>query len=150
MIEKQLKFVSQNKFMHDSIQYGGIGRAKCENQSDVFILSRACTYPELIFNQDYRKDKFASNSTERCFDIHNAFKWNFHSKDDGCYICQKHTYTVIFFDQDNLENNKDLVEINDHTSLQKIRSHLNKINGGNSHDNRLVTDSPHIFGSVIK
>jgi hypothetical protein len=69
-------------------------------------------YPELIFNQkDDHIDQYFLTDTAR--------KWQLLKPDfkNGCYVCQKHKYTIIQYDQridsETFEplGNKDLIEI---------------------------------------
>lgn len=88
----------------------GVGRQEI-TVDDNFILNRKVNFPELIFNQDERQDKYFESDFSRKWQL---LEPNFKN---GCYVCQKHKYTIIQYDQrinsETFETfgNNDLIEI---------------------------------------
>lgn len=81
----------------------GVGRMK-GNTVDQFTLHRQVKYPELIFNQNRSKDKL--------FEVDAGLNWSV-AQDNGCYVCNKHTYVGIFYEQSLEAKNEGLIEIKD-------------------------------------
>ena len=90
---KQSKTMQNSKIINQSATLNGIGRHE-SSLVDRFVLTRKINQPELIFNQAPYLDKF--------FDEGAGDKWMFHEGSSNsmtsCSICQKHKYTMIFYE----------------------------------------------------
>lgn len=133
----------------------GIGR-KFSNgsQLDKFILTRKNNLPELIFNQNSGQDL---NNKQRFFEIDHSQQWrlsdNNSTHKDGCYLCNKHQYTIIFYKRNKVgetqHKNKELVEIKDEDFVQKLHSeYLLRYSQDTGTMKKMTT--PLIFGTVVK
>jgi adenylate cyclase class IV len=89
------------------------------DQSDQFNIYRFVSNPELIFNQEYQTDTFYKEDFRRYFHRSEYLRWRFTHKNGGCPVCNKHTLTFIFFNQ-NLSKNTELSEITDPDKLGRI------------------------------
>lgn len=102
---------------------GGVGRLE-SNLVDQFVLSRQVNVAEMVFNQQPYLDKY--------FEMDASEKWRLQDTacgiSGGCPICNKHKYTVIFYEQD-LEDpwsqNEGLIEIKDRKLVDQIKEDLN-------------------------
>lgn len=74
------------------------------NQVDTFVLNRKVNHPELIFNQNKREDLFFEQDASETWKL---------LENGNCYQCQKHRYTMIFYEQEKDAPNDDLIEIKD-------------------------------------
>lgn len=99
---------------------------------DNFIVCRKPNYPELIFNQKKQIDKY--------FIKDSCQNWAFSEK---CYVCERHTYVAIFYEQSTCAENEGLIEIKNQDVIQEINDNLNL----NLKDNFMV--APFIIGSVV-
>jgi hypothetical protein len=84
----------------------GLGRLD-DNETDQFVITRIVNYPELIFNQRIKNDIQGKNNF---FEKDAGMKWQL-EKGSDCYVCQKHRYTIIFYEKGILSNNPGLVEV---------------------------------------
>jgi len=82
---------------------------------DIFILSRKLNHPELLFNQIPVRD----STKHRFFKVDAGQSWTLSSKDE-CYICEKHHYTVLFYERSK-NCNKGLIEIKDSILLGELK-----------------------------
>mmetsp|Transcript_35843 Transcript_35843/g.54947 ORF Transcript_35843/g.54947 Transcript_35843/m.54947 type:complete len:134 (+) Transcript_35843:4049-4450(+) len=99
---------------------------------DTFLVTRKVNMPELVFNGRPEIDSY--------FDKDSGIKWSLAKK---CYVCDRHRYTMIFFDQRNPAENPDLVEVTNPDTIDKIKKDIN-------FSLRDVKDpAPFIFGSVV-
>jgi len=103
-------------------------------------LTRKVNHPELIFNQDTNKDKYAST---RFFEIDSAECWVL-SQTNECYVCDRHPYTLIFFEKGVLADNADMQEVKDPEVLKKLKAEYKA--GGRANKNMWA---PQIRGSVV-
>lgn len=67
------------------------------NAVDRFVLTRKLNYPELVF-----KERTNKNDDHFCLDSQSRWRLQSHGE---CYLCQRHKYCVVFFDQGNSQNN---------------------------------------------
>ena len=79
---------------------------------DQFILSRRVNSPELVFNQQPYIDRY--------YEMDSSEHWRLVDTacgiSGGCPICNKHKYTMIFYEQDMEEPwsfNEGLIEVTD-------------------------------------
>lgn len=86
------------------------------NQVDTFVLNRKVNHPELIFNQNKREDLFFEQDASETWKL---------LENGNCYQCQKHRYTMIFYEQEKDAPNDDLIEIKDKKVIQEVRKTLN-------------------------
>ena len=98
---------------------------------DAFVVTRKLNHPELIFSQDPTRDSF--------FEQNESEEWQVSLTGD-CYVCDKHKYTMIFFNQDGAQN--DLTEITDERSRLEIQRSMGMCNFSND-------GAPVICGSVV-
>jgi len=76
------------------------------------VLTRRLNHPELIFNQRVSID----DTKDRFFKVDANQYWTL-SRQDECYICDKHHYAVIFYERSE-NSNKGLIEIKDTEFLE--------------------------------
>lgn len=108
---RQSKTVAKKMNQHKVQTKGGVGRLE-SNQVDQFVMTRWVNHAELIFNQQPYFDKY--------YETDSASKWRLNDVgcgiNGGCPICNKHKYTLIFYEQD-LEDpwsqNENLIEVKD-------------------------------------
>ena len=79
------------------------------------MLTRRLNHPELIFNQRISLDK----TNKRFFKVDANEAWALSPKDE-CYICEKHHYSVIFYERSKTSN-KGLFQINDPVFLDQLK-----------------------------
>lgn len=87
-----------------------------DNENDQFVLTRNVNYPELIFNQRTEVNKY--------FEEDAAQHWRL-AKINDCYICNRHTYTAICFEQGAEAKNPGLIEIKDEEFVAALPGYLN-------------------------
>ena len=116
----------------------GLGKSS-DGGSDHFVLTRKVNHPELIFNQDPNKDRYAAT---RFFEIDSAECWVL-SQTNECYVCDRHTYGLIFFEKGVLADNADMQEVKDEALLKKLKSEYKA-----DRRNRGIW-APQIRGSVV-
>jgi hypothetical protein len=85
-------------------------------------LTRFVNYPELIFNQRIKNDR---TKHHKFFKKDVQYQWTL-SKKNECYVCQKHRYTIIFYERGALAKNHGLVEILDNEFLYDLKLDFNK------------------------
>mmetsp|Transcript_26981 Transcript_26981/g.41121 ORF Transcript_26981/g.41121 Transcript_26981/m.41121 type:complete len:85 (-) Transcript_26981:50-304(-) len=82
--------------LNESKLFGGIGASRPAFSLvsvDQLILNRYCCNPELVFNQDYKKEMHTVHEIDRCFDMDDPFKWRFSKTakesnlQQGCFVC---------------------------------------------------------------
>ena len=95
--------------------------------------------PGLFFNQRIKLD---SNPKYRFFNLKSANAWQL-SKDNECYICEKHRYTVVFYDRNFMALNEDLIEIKNQEFLRKLKKDFL----GNY--SKFYSMAPIICGSIV-
>lgn len=91
---------------------------------DEFVLARWVNRPELVYNQQPYKDSYFEMDAGEDWRLYDT-KTGIHG---GCPICNKHKYTLIFYEQDMSDPwslNEDLIEIKDSNVIQKIQEDLN-------------------------
>ena len=76
----------------------GASRGANTNHHDEIILNRKINHPELSFNQFSEKDLY--------FEEDSAEQWQL---SNNCFICEKHRYTVIFYDKTGYNSELNLV-----------------------------------------
>ena len=64
----------------------------------------------MIFSRDYGTDRVTKGSVQRYFDLDAPKTWDYSRR---CVTCDKHLDVYVFFNQQDLEANHDLVEITD-------------------------------------
>lgn len=96
--------------------------------------------PELIFNQDQNLD---DNLRTRYFVKDAMTEWKVSLRDE-CFCCDRHTYTMIFFERGLLAQNRDLTEITDEAVLKELRYEFNK------DFLKTRTMTPQISGTVVR
>jgi hypothetical protein len=108
---KQGKTVTNKMNQHKVQTAGGVGRLE-SNLVDQFVASRWVNHCEMVFNQQPYADKN--------FEMDAAEKWRLMDTacgiSGGCPICNKHRYTMIFYEQeidDPWSYNEGLIEITD-------------------------------------
>lgn len=93
MQTKMGKSVTTQMNQHKVSTIGGVGRLE-SSLVDQFILSRLVNNPELIFNQQPYRDKY--------YEMDAAERWRLMDTScgitGGCPVCNKHKYTMIFYD----------------------------------------------------
>jgi len=107
---------------------------------DNLVLTRKLNHPELIFNQRIYKD----STKDRFFKVDANQSWAL-SHQDECYICEKHHYTVIFYERSQRASNanKGLTEIKDPAFLKELKEEYER----NIHIYKNQT--PLICGTVV-
>ena len=104
---------------------------------DNFVLTRRLNHPELVFNQRISLD----STKERFFKVDSNQAWTLSQKDE-CYICEKHHYTVIFYERAN-NCNQGLIEITDQIFLDQLKQeYLSNIH-------IYKNDTPLICGTIV-
>ena len=99
--------MNYKKIMNTSSNLNGIGRQE-SSLVDNFVITRKVNQPELVFNQAPYKDKFFEDGACENWVLQTGSSQSM----TGCSICQKHKFTVIFYEQDDHEmSNTDLIEI---------------------------------------
>lgn len=90
---KKGKFVKNKMNQHKVQSATGFGRLEC-NFVDQFIISRWVNQPELVYNQKPYVDEV--------FMMDSSLDWRVVDTQcgitGGCPICNKHKYTMIFYD----------------------------------------------------
>jgi hypothetical protein len=83
---------------------------------DKFVICRTLNHPELVFSA-------GESLGHRQFQQQDSRVWSV-KENVECPICQRHKYTLIFFDQNEKseEANKDLIEITDTKALNHLNS----------------------------
>ena len=88
---------------------------------DTFVVSRQINQPELIFNQNSNMDAH--------FDMEAGEAWRMQVGSNPmtcCHICNKHKFTMIFYEQDEHEmSNTEMKEITDPEMIEKVKEELN-------------------------
>ena len=117
------KNVTHQKWKDKMSTIGGVGRIE-SNLVDEFVLSRIVNRPELIFNQKPYLDQY--------FEMDASENWRLMDMacgiGGGCPVCNKHKYTLIFYEQDMADPwsvNEDLIEMKDEGLVQQIKEDLN-------------------------
>ena len=113
----QTNMVKKNLMINKTQQAAGALRTQ-QSMEDIIILTRKKNHPELIFNQDLRKDGY--------WHIDSELSWKIsYTKNvvNTCYVCQNHKYTMIYYNS--RTNNPGLVEITDKQIVQTVRDNLN-------------------------
>ena len=95
--------------------YYGLGR-QIDNGTDRFVLNRFLNFLALAFNQRIKNDL----TREKFFNLNSASPWTL-SKENECYVCNKHTMTVIFYDRNFMALNEDLVRVKNKEFVQKLK-----------------------------
>lgn len=72
------------------MQDHGIGKKRYAN-FDQFLVQRLFNFPELVFNQ--------SNDQDDYFNVNESSQWEIQMKNQACTICEKHKYTLIFYER---------------------------------------------------
>lgn len=123
MQTKMCKNVTHQIMKNKAQTKGGVGRTE-SSLIDEFVLSRWVNRPELVYNQQPYKDGY--------FEMDAAENWRLLDAacgtGGGCPICNKHKYTLIFYEQDRADPwsyNEDLIEIKDPKIVQQIKDDLN-------------------------
>lgn len=84
-----------------------------DNTSDQFILTRKINHAELVFNQA---------PTKNChFEVDASQKWKLRKE---CYVCSKHHYVAIWYNQGAGDQNTDLHEIKDAGVVASVQAAL--------------------------
>lgn len=104
-----------------SMAMNGIGRNE-SSRIDDFVVSRKINQPELIFNQAIHLDSYFEDGASE--------KWTFQdglsNSMNGCSICHKHKFTVVFFEQETHElANMELVQIKNAQIVNEVYKSLN-------------------------
>lgn len=107
---------------------------------DNFVLNRILNHPELIFNQHVANDE---NVRNRFFVKDAMANWKL-SFNEECHTCDRHPYTMIFFERGILAQNNELKEITDDKVLKMLRYEFNK----DYLKSRSMT--PQICGTIIQ
>lgn len=89
--------ITENKRRNLALEGRGVGKTAF-SRVDSFVLTRRLNYPELAF-----KERLSASDSHFCRDSQSS--WRLQS-DGSCYLCEKHKYCVIFFDQSNLRANE--------------------------------------------
>ena len=118
----------------------GTGRLD-DNIFDRFVLTRKLNHPELLFNQNTKYDQ-GKNAKYRFFKPDAQKDWKLSAQNE-CYLCNKHQYTLIFYDKNCLYRNKGLTEIKDKVLLKQIKDDFNK------NYKHFGSMTPIICGSVV-
>lgn len=84
-------------------------------------MTRKVNHPELIFNQSLKYD----NTKYRFFKKDASQQWKL-SRNNECYVCNKYTYTIIFYEKSILYPNKGLTEIKDSETLNIIKKDFDR------------------------
>lgn len=84
----------------------GAGRGSNSNHHDEMILNRKINHPELLFNQFSEKDLYFEEDSSEQWQLSN-----------NCFICEKHRYTLIFYDKNSYNSELNLV-----TDQAKLRT----------------------------
>lgn len=94
VLGRQLKLIEREKKKGIVKQKLGIGKTQMRTSSDHFCVTRIINRPELIFNQRPLKD---NDKQERFFQRNANASWRLSNKDE-CHICDRHRYTLVFFE----------------------------------------------------
>ena len=93
----------------------------------------------LIFNQRIASDYKPSL---KFFDVDTSQTWQL-SKNNECYVCEKHSYTMIYYQRGILSQNSGLVEIKNKEFLAKLKK---EFNGSYS---KFTSTTPLICGTIV-
>lgn len=84
---------------------------------DNFTLTRILNHPELMYNQNPQHDK---DKDKRWFKIDGMSQWVL-SRTHECIICDRHAYTLVFYQRGALAANVGLKEIDDPEVIRMIK-----------------------------
>ena len=113
ILGKEIKNLEKYKHIND-IQVGTTNSHLETNQGDNLVLTRKLNHPELIYNQRVSEDVSLGN----LFKVDANECWTL-SPTDECFVCEKHLYTMIFYDRH--KKNSGLVEIKDMALLDLLK-----------------------------
>lgn len=100
----------------------GQGRCGMNMAGDLLVMTRVVTKPELVFNQNYTYDHVEA---ERYFKKAASSQWTLSVRDE-CYMCQRHRYTLIFYERSCLGKNAYLTEITDDDTIKTLKIQFDK------------------------
>ena len=81
--------ISENKRRNLTQEGRGVGKIAF-SKIDQFVLTRRLNCPELVF-------KRRESAEDGWFDPSSQSAWRL-EREGSCYLCEKHKYTVVFFD----------------------------------------------------
>lgn len=105
------------KPLYDSKIHHGFGKSKGD-YSDAFVMSRILNHPELIFMNN---PQFLNGKQDQFFDKDEMSRWQL-SKQNECFMCDRHKYVNIFYERGILSGNKGLTEIYDEEILGQLKA----------------------------
>ena len=110
--------MGQSRIKVQAKLHGGIGKMS-GGLADHFVVTRKINSPELIWNQDQRKDH---DKKTRYFEARAAESWQLSQRNE-CFMCDGHKYTAIFFEAGNMTdcNSKELLEVKDQKILERLK-----------------------------
>ena len=139
VLGRQLKSIERERKKDLIRGKSGVGKVQTRTVSDFFTVTRIVGRPELIFNQRPHKD---SEKPGRFFQRNGQAHWRLQNKDE-CHVCDRHRYTVIFFEHGLLARNEDLTEITDPSIIAQLKYDFNQ----SFLEHRTYT--PQIMGTIV-